>query len=180
VRRLGCAEIAGGRVFVARLPCAYDESVAAFTSAYARLKPDIVVATGQAASSAAIRVERQARNRDDAAAADNRGIVRRGVAAIPDAPELFVTSAPVERIARAIRAAGLPAHVSNNAGGFVCNHLYFRAGRFLEERDAAARFVFLHVPVTPLQAAKSGSAPMTSEEVVRALRIAIETMLRET
>ena len=177
VERLEGWRTHGHVVRALKLACAYDESVAAFNSTYARLRPDIVIATGQAAGSAAIRVERQARNRDDSLAPDNRGIVRRGIAAIPDAPERFVTNAPVERIARAIRAAGLPAHVSNSAGGFVCNHFYFCAGRFLAERDAAARFVFLHVPITPEQAAGRPAIPfLASEDVARAIAIAIETL----
>jgi pyroglutamyl-peptidase len=178
VERLEGLRIEGRIVRALRLPCAYHESVATFVSAYERLKPDIVVATGQAAGSAAIRVERQARNRDDAAAPDNCGIVRRGVAAIAGAPERFVASAPVEGVARAIRAAGLPARVSNHAGGFVCNHFYFRAGRFLEERGGAARFVFLHVPVTPKQAARDPTSPfLASEDVARAVSVAIESLL---
>jgi pyroglutamyl-peptidase len=178
VERLEGLSFEGRIVRALRLPCAYHESVATFVSAYARLEPDIVIATGQAAGSAAIRVERRARNRDDAAAPDNCGIVRRRVTAIAGAPERFITSAPVERIARAIRAAGLPARVSNSAGGFVCNHFYFRAGRFLEARGGAGGFVFLHVPVTPEQAARQPTSPfLASEDVARAICIAIETLV---
>ena len=83
--------------------------------------------TGQAARRAAVSVERFARNLDDANAPDNDGALRRAVRIADGAPERLETRASVQAIARAIRAAGIPARVSTNAGGFVCNHLYFGA-----------------------------------------------------
>ena len=178
VRRLEGWRTQGHVVRTLQLPCAYDGSVEAFKSACVRLRPDIVIATGQAAGGATIRVERKARNRDDALAPDNRGIVRgRGGAIVSGGRETFVSSAPVARIARAIRAAGLPARVSNSAGGFVCNHLYYLGGRFLAEDRPSVPFAFLHVPAAPGQAAALAGAPqLETDDAARAIRIAIETM----
>ena len=87
--------------------------------------------TGQAARRAAVSVERFARNLDNAAAPDNHGALRRAMKIADGAPERLEATAPVSEIAGAIREAGYPARVSTNAGGFVCNHLYFGALRHL-------------------------------------------------
>jgi pyroglutamyl-peptidase len=111
---------------VARLlPCAYDASVIEFIRAFAALRPDAVLMTGQAARRAVVSVERFARNWDDAKAPDNRGVMRRAAKISGAGPERLEATAPVREIAGAIREAGFPARVSTNAGGFVCNHLYF-------------------------------------------------------
>ena len=113
---------------VARLlPCAYDVSVIEFIRAIETLRPDAVLMVGQAARRAAISVERFARNLDDAKTPDNRGVMRRAVKIAGAGPEQLEATAPASEIAGAIREAGFAARVSTNAGGFVCNHLYFGA-----------------------------------------------------
>ncbi len=117
---------------VARLlPCAYDASVKTLISAIETLRPDAILMTGQAARRAAVCVERFARNLDDAAAPDNDGALRRALRISRAAPEWLEATAQVGAIARAVKNAGIPARVSRNAGGFVCNHLYFGALQLL-------------------------------------------------
>ena len=119
-----------------------------------------------------------ARNRDAAVSADNRGVVRRKAAILPGGRATFVSSAPAARIARAIRAAGAPARVSNSAGGFVCNHLYYLGGCFLAEERPAVPFIFLHVPAAPGQAVAFAGAPtLTAQDAGRAMRVAIAIMV---
>ena len=118
------------------LPCAYDASVKKLVHAIETLRPDALLMTGQAARRAVVCVERFAQNLDDATAPDNDGVLRRALRISRAAPEWLEATAPVRTIVSAINEAGIPARVSRNAGGFVCNHLYFGALQYLERQGS--------------------------------------------
>ena len=81
---------------------------------------------------------------------------------------------------RDLRVAGVPASVSNSAGTFVCNHIFYALMHRLATRAALAhtRGGFVHVPYLPEQAApKPGVASMALAAQVEAFRVAIRTAL---
>jgi pyroglutamyl-peptidase len=168
-------------VAVARLlPCAYDASVKKLISAIETLRPDALLMTGQAARRAVVCVERFAHNLDDATAPDNDGALRRALRISRAAPEWLETTASVRTIARAITGAGIPARVSRDAGGFVCNHLYFGALQYLSDKRSAIPAVFVHLPVTPEQAPPGANEKrLTPAEASDALRAAATAILDE-
>ena len=134
--------------------------------------------TGQAARRAAVSVERFARNLDDAAAPDNNGAVRRAVKISHGALERLEAAAPVNAIVHAIRAAGIPVRVSTDAGGFVCNHLYFGALQYLGDKRLAIPAVFVHLPAAPQQTPPGASARrLTPAKAADALRAAAAAMV---
>jgi pyroglutamyl-peptidase len=163
---------------VARLlPCAYDASVIEFIRAFEAIRPEAVLMTGQAARRAVVSVERFARNLDDAKAPDNRGVTRRAIKIARAGPER-VEAAPAKAIADAIRKAGIPARVSNNAGAFVCNHLYFGALQYLSGHTPATRAVFVHLPATPEQTPPIASTTrLSAADAANALRAAVAVMV---
>ena len=160
------------------LPCAYDASVKELVLMIDTLRPEALLMTGQAARRSVVCVERFARNLDDAAAPDNDGVLRKAARISEGAPERLEAAAPVTAIARAIREAGIPARVSTNAGGFVCNHLYFGALRHLSGLGRPMRAVFLHLPATPRQTRRVASVtPLASVNAAKALRAAAAAMV---
>ncbi len=169
----------GEHVAVARLlPCAYDASVKELVRAIETLRPEALLMTGQAARRAAVSVERFARNLDDAAAPDNDGAVRRAVRISHGALERLEAAAPVNAIVHAIRAAGIPVRVSTDAGGFVCNHLYFGALQYLGDKRLAIPAVFVHLPAAPQQTPPGASARrLTPAKAADALRAAAAAMV---
>jgi len=171
----------GDAAAVARLlPCAYDASVKTLISAIETLQPDGLLMAGQAARRAVVCVERFAHNLDDATAPDNDGALRRGLRISRAAPDWLEARVPVRTIARAIKEAGIPARVSRDAGGFVCNHLYFGALQYLGEKRSAIPAVFVHLPVTPEQAPRGANEKrLTPTEASDALRAAAAAILDE-
>jgi len=65
---------------------------------------------------------------------------------------------PIKAAAAALREAGLPAIVSNSAGTFVCNHLFYGLMHLAVTRRPGLRGGFLHVPYLPEQAAHHDGA----------------------
>jgi pyroglutamyl-peptidase len=166
---------------VARLlPCAYGASVKKLVEAIETLRPGALLMTGQAARRTVVCVERFAHNLDDATAPDNDGALRRALRISRAAPEWLETRVSVRSVASAIKAAGIPARMSRDAGGFVCNHLYFGALQYLSEKRSAIPAVFVHLPVTPEQAPRGANAKrLTPTDSANALRAAAAAILDE-
>ena len=77
----------------------------------------------------------------------------------------------------ALNQAGVLASVSQTAGTFVCNHVFYG----LQQRLAGTgmRSGFIHVPLLPEQADRYPGKPVLAlEEQVRAVRLVLEVALR--
>jgi pyroglutamyl-peptidase len=168
----------GGAVTVARrLPCVYGACVAEFVEALERLAPEAVLMTGQAARRGVVSVESVARNRAGAATPDNRGVV--GAAMTLSGPAMLEATVSANDIARAIRAAGVPARISCDAGDYVCNHLFYGALSCLAEKAQTTPAVFVHLPATPEQTPRSASVRrLATADAALALKAAIAAMMK--
>jgi pyroglutamyl-peptidase len=169
----------GDYAAVARLlPCAYDASVSELVLAIETLRPEALLMTGQAARRGVVCVERFAHNLDAAAAPDNDGVLRRGIRIARDAPDWLKAAAPVTAIVGGIKEVGIPARVSTNAGGFVCNHLYFGALDYLRRERRAIPAIFVHLPAAPEQTpARANARRLTAAKAADALRAAAAAMV---
>ena len=169
VRQLRAPE--GTELVRLRLPVVFREAGELLAAALRREQPDLVLCIGQAAGRAAITPERLGVNLMDAAIPDNTGFQPREEPVIPGAPAAFFARLPVKELAEAIRAAGVPAQVSNSAGLFVCNALLYRLLYEMETGYPHMRGGFLHVPCLPEQAARLGKEkPLPSLELSRIVR----------
>ncbi|MDP9801035.1 pyroglutamyl-peptidase [Arcanobacterium wilhelmae] len=124
VRRLP-AEISGARIITAQVPTVFGEAIERTRELIAFHRPSAVVNVGQAGGRTAITVERVAINIDDARIPDNAGHSPIDQPVIPGGPAAYFSTLPVKAMVAVIRAAGLPAALSNTAGTFVCNHLMY-------------------------------------------------------
>jgi pyroglutamyl-peptidase len=141
-------------------------------------EPDVVICFGQADGRTGISVERFAHNLDDAASLDNDAAPASGAAIDPDGPAAYSSTLPVERIVEALRAEGIPASASRDAGGFLCNHVFYVLMRVLEQERPQARGGFVHVPLLPEQALEKDAASMPLETLVRAARVIVASCER--
>ncbi|MGZ8289757.1 MAG: pyroglutamyl-peptidase I [Telluria sp.] len=166
----------GFAVEVLQLPCVFGAAQDVLNEAIASLKPEVVIAVGQAGGRVDLSVERVAINVDDAPIPDNaqNQLVDQPIAA--DGPAAYFSTLPIKAIVRALRDAGLPASVSQTAGTFVCNHVFY--GLMHRTARTGTRAGFIHIPYLPEQAARHpGTASMSPAEVVRGLKVAIEATL---
>jgi pyroglutamyl-peptidase len=177
-QRLDGRLVAGGRVVGVILPCVFGESLVALGRAMRGAKPGLVICVGQAGGRKEIGVERVAINVEDANIPDNAGkqpveraVVRGGRAA-------YWSTLPVKAVVAALREAHLPAEVSNSAGTFVCNHVFYGLMRALA-RKRGVRGGFIHIPYLPEQVVANGAPSLPLDMMVRGLEIVIETSLRK-
>jgi pyroglutamyl-peptidase len=154
------------------LPVGYGAALPALREAIAAVVPDIVLSVGLAGGRAELSLERIAINIDDARIPDNDGSQPIDRPVVAAGPAAYFATLPIKAAVAALREAGLPAAVSNSAGTFLCNHVFY--GLMHEAAIGGARFRggFLHVPYLPSQAAGAPGAPsMTLEQIVEGIAI---------
>ena len=171
-------KIAGGRVTGIVLPCVFWKSLAMLRREIRRLRPDLVICAGQWGGRTEIAVERIAINVVAAPIPDNEGKQPFARPVARTGPLAYRSTLPVEAIVDSLRDAKLPAMISNCAGTFVCNHVFYGLMRMLA-RSRTSRGGFIHVPYLPEQARRAGNNPpsLPLEEIVRGLQIALETSM---
>lgn len=180
-------EVAGVAVQVhaRRMPCEFGAALESLDAALAELQPHFVIAVGQAGGRSAFTPERVAINLDDGRICDNAGCQPIDQPVVAGAPAAYFATLPIKAIVQAVRGAGLPAEVSNTAGTFVCNHLFYGLMHRLAQPQAQARGVrggFIHIPYLPEQAAQWPGPPpaLSLADAVAALRIAVQVSVAQT
>ncbi|WP_029010869.1 pyroglutamyl-peptidase I [Azospirillum halopraeferens] len=170
-------------VVTAVLPVEYDTCAAAFDALLEQHDPIAALSFGLSFRTESVLVERLAWNRDESPKADNAGVVREDAEIVPGGPTAYGCGIPVPLLVRTLARAGLPVAISDHAGGFVCNQLYYRARHRIATVGPDVPMAFLHVPPLPDQVAgqagRSGLAPHRLEEGVRALLGALRRALGE-
>ncbi|MGA2119182.1 MAG: pyroglutamyl-peptidase I [Bryobacteraceae bacterium] len=136
------------------------------------LHPEAVICFGVADGERAVRLEQVARNWDATPARDNAGDVRIGQTIVPVGPDRYLGTLPYRAIAAELGARDIPYLFSEDAGGFVCNHTFYRARHEIEESGLEIPCGFIHVP--------SISAPRELATFLEAMRTCIYVVVRHT
>lgn len=178
VRQLEGTRVARHRVHARELPVEFHASLKTLRKQIRELKPDVIVCVGQAGGRNTISLERIAINVDDARIPDNAGAQPVDEAIVEDGPDAYFTRLPIKTLLRDLKAAGVPAAVSQTAGTFVCNHVFYGLLHAVRKRRNV-KAGFIHIPFSPEQAARQPDAPsLDVETVVRALNVVLESCVR--
>ncbi|MFO1161237.1 MAG: pyroglutamyl-peptidase I [Reyranellaceae bacterium] len=168
-------------VHTATLPCSFGRSAGALREALDEVKPDIVLCVGLAGGRSELCLERVAINVQDARIRDNDGKQPIDKPVVDGGPAAHFATLPVKACVAAMRRAGLAAAVSNTAGTFVCNHIFYALMDFAAQGSTSLRGGFLHVPYAPEQIARVGTAPsMAIADVARGIEIILEVSASRT
>jgi pyroglutamyl-peptidase len=134
----------------------------------------MLLSLGLASNRSEVTVERVALNVDDARIPDNAGQQPVDQPVVPDGPTAYLASLPIKRMVAAVRAAGVPASVSQTAGTFVCNHVFYAGAHWRATQAPGLRVGFVHLPPLPAQAARHpGMTGMRLSMLTDAVRAAL-------
>ena len=161
------------QIVARRLPCAFATAGEYLTQLIAELSPVMVIATGLGPGRSDISIERVAINVNDARIPDNLGAQPIDTAVVAGGPAAYFTTLPIKAMVKAVREAGLAASVSQTAGTFVCNQVFYRLQHLLA--GTAVRSGFIHVPALPEQVVGSGQPSMALAILVDGLQVAVRT-----
>ena len=170
-RQLNGHVIARHRVIGRILPCVFGAANAELRRLLQEFKPAVVIAVGQAGGRAEITPERVAINVEDARIADNAGAQPVDRPVVARGPAAYWSTLPVKAIVATLRAHEIPAAVSQTAGTFVCNHVFYGLMHTLCARRGV-RGGFIHVPFLPEQA-KRGQPSLSQEMMIEAIALAV-------
>lgn len=173
-------EILGYTIVARQLPTVFGRSLQKLTNLFQEEQPAAVLCIGQAGGRPDITLERIAINVDDARILDNEGQQPVDQPIAEGGPVAYWSTLPIKNIVSKLKAAGIPASVSNTAGTFVCNHIFYGLRHYLDEQKLDIPGGFIHLPYLPEQGVTQlGQPTMSKETVIKALGIALETTISE-
>nr|MBR2109807.1 pyroglutamyl-peptidase I [Alistipes sp.] len=141
------AEMSLGAVDLAieQMPVSFGRVAEVLRDAVGRHNPDIILSLGQSGSGDSVKLERVALNMMDSKMGDNDGYTPDEEPIDRDGDAALFTSLPIKSLRSAIEAKGINSVISNSAGLYVCNRLYYEALRLERERPVL-RALFIHLP----------------------------------
>ena len=143
-----------------QLPCVFSKSLEVLENALKLHQPQMVIALGQADGRSDVSIERVAINVCDARIPDNEGAQPVDVAVVQGGPAAYFSTLPIKKMVTTLKSNGYPASVSQTAGTFVCNQVFYGLQHVLKDQKVASGFI--HVPLLPSQAAKRSGATLSS------------------
>lgn len=167
-------------ILTQEVPTVFHESIKVVIEAIEKHQPDVVICIGQAGGRTQVTPERVAINIDDARIPDNRKNQPIDEPIYEDGPAAYWTSLPIKSMVHHMKKAGVPAAVSNTAGTFVCNHLFYGLMHYLQKSAPHVRGGFIHIPYIPEQTTENGAPSLSLDDIVRGLKTAAIIAANET
>jgi pyroglutamyl-peptidase len=136
----------------------------------ARHKPDALLMFGLAPRARTLRIETRARN-TVSLLPDASGIALRRLTIAASGPAALALPAPARCLLAAVRAAGVPATLSRDAGRYLCNYLCWRLAEAAGKPGGPHVAVFVHVPKVrrgPVPRARVKKARLSIADLARA------------
>jgi pyroglutamyl-peptidase len=166
------------RVVVEEIPLRCAEVRPRLLEAVERHGPSAVVCTGQSGA-ATIDVERVAVNVADARIPYNCGDKPRDRVIVEGGPAAYFTRLPYRRLLKALEDAKIPCSLSNSAGTFGCNHVFYELMHYLSVNGVEIPAGFIHVPPLPEQVLEKKTASMSLDTIVRGLEAVLDELSKD-
>lgn len=177
VRRLHGRILRGHEIVAARLPTCFGTSRKRLQALLRQHSPQLVICVGQAGGRSRLSLERIAINIDDARIPDNAGRQPVDRPIVRGAPAAYFSTLPIKAALQALLQAGIPAEISQTAGTFVCNHVFYGLMHVLRD-NPQVRGGFVHIPFLPQQAVAHAGAPsLALETIVTGLETLVDSAL---
>ena len=122
------------------LPVSFERAPIALREIITEHNPDMLLLLGQCPDGENVRLERFAINMMDSTKGDNDGYIPNEETIYANQPLALQTPLPVKELERFCADNVQPVQVSNSAGLYVCNRVYYEA-LYLHQQA-----IFMHVP----------------------------------
>ncbi len=127
------------------LPTEYAASFENLKTEVRDFNPDAVVSFGLSAKALGFTLERVARNEWSADLPDNGGFRPTEAQIEPGGEATHASTLPLKEISQDLEGLNLPVDCSDDAGAYVCNHLFFRT-MSMTPKLRPSHAGFIHVP----------------------------------
>jgi pyroglutamyl-peptidase len=132
------------------LPTEYEMSWANLHQLMNEFEPVAILNFGLSAKAKGFTLERTAKNEISAKRPDNSGVLPLASTICPESALQIETGLPLEEIHNGLVSAKLPVYFSDDAGGYVCNHLFYQCMNCLTPARPQMSG-FIHIPYLDTQ-----------------------------
>jgi pyroglutamyl-peptidase len=180
VRALDRSRWAGVDIDVLELPVERFHAIDLALHHLHRTVPDVVVMLGEAGRRLRITPERVAINVDDFAIPDNAGQQPQGEPIMADGPVGYFATLPIYQIVKRLLQANIPAAISNSAGTYLCNRLFYSVMHCLAVEQWPSTAGFIHLPYLHEQTVhkRPEVASLSRETMLAAVYLALDVALQ--
>ncbi len=171
-------EIKGVQIVKCYVPVVFGKAIETVHEAMKKENPDAVLLIGQAGGRYEMTPERVAINCDDGRIPDNEGNQPVDQPVMADGPAAYFSKLPIKKMVEYMKAANVPAAVSNTAGTYVCNHLMYGVLYYLDKEFPDTIGGFMHVPFLHEQVMnKKETASLSKDDVVKGIEASLEAII---
>ncbi|WP_417378752.1 pyroglutamyl-peptidase I [Gimesia sp.] len=174
----------GDAEIVSRIvPNTFFKCIDFVTAAMEEVQPELVLMMGEYGGRSMVTVERLAQNLNDGTRyglTDNAGQSLQGDLTAAEGPVAYYATLPLRAMVKAMRAAGVPADISDAGGTFCCNHLMYGVLHHIAQEQLPIRAGWIHLPFLPAVAALEenlGAPSMSVETSVTGVKAGIQAAL---
>lgn len=133
--------------------------------------PDVVLSLGQSSKYEGLSIERVALDLMDSVTPDNYGHIPSNEPIHSDGDTAYMTTFPVRLLADACNWKGIAAKVSNSAGTFVCNRVYYEALYSVAKGLFPIKALFVHLPyITEQEKSPSMDKELLAEGIAEIIK----------
>jgi pyroglutamyl-peptidase len=177
-RKLEGETFNGFKVVVEEIPLRFHEIKETIEGHLKKYRPSAVICTGQSGGPA-LAVERIAINVASARSHYNCGYKPQDENLNEDGPVAYFTKLPFRELLGALKEAKIPAVLSNSAGTYGCNQIFYHLMDYLAGEGSDIPAGFIHVPRLPEQVLESKLPSMALDLIVRALEVVVDYLSKE-
>lgn len=136
-------------ISVILLPVSFSKAHKFVIDEMSTAKYDSIIMLGEtAATNDFIRLERVALNLKDSKSGDNDGEFADEVPICKGSPTAFLSNFPIKKLCDILQKKEFKIKVSNSAGTFVCNCLYYNILKHISENSLSVKALFIHLPAS--------------------------------
>ncbi|MHA1953363.1 MAG: pyroglutamyl-peptidase I [Candidatus Heimdallarchaeaceae archaeon] len=94
-------------------------------------------------------------------------------------PAGYFTTLPIRKFKESLEKNNIPCEISNSAGAFGCNQIFYHLMHYLAEKKISIPAGFIHVPSLPEQVIGKNIPSMSLDTIKSGLRIVLQTLIDE-
>ncbi len=152
---------AGAEIVSDIVPTEWDAGLHVATELYRDWRPDIALHFGVSRKATGFEIETRGRNKCQQSQ-DAAGLLPALDRVSAFGPEFLQSPLPAAHIVERLRRRGLPAMVSRDAGGYLCNALLYRGLESTRCLSDATRVGFVHLPSSLVNERNPERGPLAS------------------
>ncbi len=164
----------GYRVVVEEIPMRFEEVKDEIEGHVDKYKPAAVLSTGVSSEGSCIKLERIAINLTTAKGPSKKEQLPEGEPIKAGGPVGYFSTLPLQELLEGLKKTGIPALISNSAGTFDCNLIFYQLMDYLDRESINIPAGFIHVPRLPEQALDGKTPSMALDFTAHALDVVAE------